>query len=182
LYARALGDHLQCAKNLVLARSLIEAQKTILSHIAPQAVISTRLSDLEDLLSTFVSPFPPGWDIGGQIYLDYISLIQDHAGIIERKRKGSGSRRDAVIRLLRALPAMEARTFEQRVAVSEMARVVANIVVSTPDMVSSFFSEMELIWQNREIGSVMRLPLLEGDALRITRKLAGGMFDQLIAA
>lgn len=77
---------------------------------------------------------------------------------------------------------MEARTFEQRVAVSEMARVVANIVVSTPEMVSSFFSEMELIWQNREIGSVMRLPLLEGDALRITRKLAGGMFDQLIAA
>lgn len=30
---------------------------------------------------------------------------------------------------------MEARTFEQRVAQSEMASVVANIVVSSPEMV-----------------------------------------------
>ena len=40
-----------------------------------------------------------------------------------------------MVRLLRNLPAVEARSFEQRVAVSEMARVVANIVVSSSEMV-----------------------------------------------
>jgi len=82
----------------------------------------------------FTSPTPPGWETGGEIYLDYISLV--HArGSTERRRRGSGSRRDTVVRLLRGLPGMEARTFEQRVAQSEMARVVANIVVSTTEMV-----------------------------------------------
>jgi hypothetical protein len=77
---------------------------------------------------------PAGWDIGGQIYLDYISLVQ-YQGVGERRRRASGSKKDAVVRLLRGLPAMEAQSFEQRVAQSEMARVVANIVVSSPEMV-----------------------------------------------
>jgi hypothetical protein len=77
---------------------------------------------------------PAGWDVGGQIYLDYISLVQ-YQGVGERRRRASGSKKDAVVRLLRGLPAMEAQSFEQRVAQSEMARVVANIVVSSPEMV-----------------------------------------------
>jgi hypothetical protein len=96
-------------------------------------VISTHLSDLEDLLIMFDSQ-PTGWDIGGQLYLDYISLVQEH-GSAERRRRGSGSRRECVVRLLRGLPSMDARSFEQRVAQSEMARVVANIIVSSSEMV-----------------------------------------------
>lgn len=123
---------------------------------------------------------PTGWEIGGQIYLDYISLIQDHS-VGERRRRGSGSRRDSVVRLLRNLPAMEARTFEQNVAQSEMARTVANIVVSTAEMVLLALKALEANMQSKEIGGLMRLPLLEGDALRITRKVAGGMLDQVLA-
>ena len=104
-------------------------------HIAPQAVISTQLTDVEELLLMFDSN-PLGWETGGQIYLDYISLVQR----TEKRRRGTGSRKDSVLRLLRALPAMETRTFEQRVAQSEMARVVANIIVSSTDMVG-------LLWQ-----------------------------------
>ena len=111
----------------------MEAQKTILMHIAPQAVINTRLSDLEDLLLMFEST-PLGWDIGGQIYVDYISLVHERGGG-DRRRRGNGSRKDSVIRLLRALPRMEARSFEQRVAQGEMAKVVANIIVSSSEMV-----------------------------------------------
>jgi len=92
-------------------------------------VISTHLSELEELLLMFDSP-PSGWDVGGQMYLDYISLVQERGGG-ERRRRGSGSKRDSVVRLLRALPSMEARSFEQRVAQSEMAKVVANIIVSS---------------------------------------------------
>jgi len=129
LYARSQGDHFSSAKNLILAKSLSEAQKTILLHIAPQAVISTHLTPLEDLLFLFDSAHAPaGWDVGGQVYLDYISLLHDPT--TERRRRASGSRRDIIVRLLRALPSMEARTFEQRVAQSEMARVVANLIVS----------------------------------------------------
>jgi hypothetical protein len=102
-------------------------------HIAPQAVISTHIAQVEDLLLMFDST-PAGWETGGQIYLDYISLVHERGGG-ERRRRGSGSRKDAVVRLLRGLPSMEARTFEQRVAQSEMASVVANIVVSSPEMV-----------------------------------------------
>jgi hypothetical protein len=86
----------------------------------------------------FDSSPPPGWDVGGQIYLDYIFLVQEH-GTAERRRRGSGTKRDIVGRLLRGLPAMEVRSFEQRVAVSEMARVVANIVVSSSEMVMPLF-------------------------------------------
>ena len=140
MHARAQANHFLCAKNLVLAKSLAEAQKTILRHIAPQAVISTHLSELEDLLSMFDS-HPQGWDVGGRIYLDYISLVHNRGGA-ERRRRGSGSRKDSVVRLLRALPSMEARFFEQRVAQSEMAKVVANIIVSSSDMVRSCFREV----------------------------------------
>jgi hypothetical protein len=111
-------------------------------HIAPQLVISTHLSDLSDLLLSFDPP-PPGWDVGGQIYLDYISLIHERGG--ERRRRGSGSRKDSVVRLLRALPSMEARSFEQRVAQSEMAKVVANIIMSSSEMVHSHLRKCELI-------------------------------------
>jgi hypothetical protein len=75
---------------------------------------------------------------------------------------------------------MEARSFEQSVAQSEMARTVANIVVSTAEMVCTLLGA-KLMIQSREIGGLMRLPLLEGDALRITRKVAGGMLDQVLA-
>ena len=119
----------------------MEAQKTILMHIAPQAVISTHLSELEELLLMFDSRHPQGWDVGGQIYLDYISLVQERGGA-ERRRRGTGSRKDSVVRLLRALPSMEARSFEQRVAQSEMAKVVANIIVSSSEMVRSLGSKL----------------------------------------
>jgi hypothetical protein len=105
-------------------------------YIAPQAVISTHLTDVEDLLLMFDVP-PAGWEYGGKLYLDYIFLVRVGAG--ERRRQGSGSRRDAIVQLLRGLPVMEARTFEQRVAQSEMANVVANAIVSTPEMVSLDF-------------------------------------------
>lgn len=108
-------------------------------HIAPQAVISTHLTDLEDLLLMF-DPFPTGWEVGGQIYLDYISLVHEHrggggGGGGERRRRGTGSRKDSIVRLVRGLPSMETRSFEQRVAQSEMAKVVANIIVSSSEMV-----------------------------------------------
>ena len=147
-------------------------------HIAPQAVISTHLLALEELLLMF-DTFPSGWEIGGQMYLDYISLVQEKRPS-ERRRRGSGSRRDSVLRLMRALPTMEARSFEQCVAQSEMARTVADIIVSTTEMVIGL-RERRLTIQSRDIGGLMRLPLLEGDALRITRKVAGGMLDQVLA-
>ena len=77
---------------------------------------------------------PPGWDVGGQLYLDYILLAQEH-GTVERRRRGAGSKRDCVLRLLRGLPRMEARTFEQGVARSEMSRLVATVILSSPEMV-----------------------------------------------
>jgi hypothetical protein len=114
----------------------VEAQKTILMHISPQAVISTQVAELEEVLLMFDLRYPQGWDVGGQIYLDYISLVQEPGGA-ERRRRGSGSKKDSVVRLLRALPSMEARSFEQRVAQSEMAKVVANIIASSSEMVRS---------------------------------------------
>jgi hypothetical protein len=128
----------------------VEAQKTILMHIAPQAVISTHLSELEELLLMFDSP-PSGWDVGGQMYLDYISLVQERGGG-ERRRRGTGSKRDSVVRLLRALPSMEARSFEQRVAQTEMAKVVANIIVSSSELVESLEILADLCRVERLLG------------------------------
>ena len=98
----------------------------------------------------FDSP-PAGWEIGGQIYLDYIVLVQDR-GVGERRRRASGSRRDCVVRLLRGLPAMDAQSFEQRVAQSEMARVVANIVVSSTELVRRIVGKANLVRVRRSQG------------------------------
>jgi hypothetical protein len=98
----------------------------------PQSVISTHLVDLEELLLMFTSR-PSGWDFGGQIYLDYISLAQEYG--TGSRRKGNGSKKDSVARLLRAIPNMEIRSFEQRVAQAEISRVVANLVISSPELV-----------------------------------------------
>ena len=106
-----------------------------MTHIAPQAVISTHLSDLEELLLMFDLPggwIVGGWETGGQIYLDYISLIQGH-----QSDKRRGTKKDCISRLLRSLPNLQIQSFEQRVAQTEMSRVVANMVVSTSELVKS---------------------------------------------
>jgi hypothetical protein len=35
--------------------------------------------------------------------------------------------------------------------------------------------------QGKEVAGVMRLPLLEGEVLRITRRVAGGVLEQVLA-
>jgi nuclear pore complex protein Nup98-Nup96 len=134
LHARSQGDHYLCAKNLILGHSPSEAQKTILMHIAPQAVISRHLTPLEDLLLLFdTHPGGRGWDVGGQLHLDYLGLVADLGG--ERRGMPSASQRDVVVRLVRGLPALETRTSEQKVERSEMARVVANLIASSSEFV-----------------------------------------------
>jgi hypothetical protein len=109
-------------------------EQSSLAHIAPQAVISTHLTPLEDLLFMFDSSHPPaGWDIGGQVYLDYLSLVHDPA--TKKRRRAGGSRRDIVARLEWALLSMDARTSEQHVMQNEMAKVVPNLIVSSSEFV-----------------------------------------------
>jgi len=92
------------------------------------------------------------WSKGGQVYLDYISLM---AMVDQQKGNVKGSftpmvpkniiglpkmntKKDVTRRLLDALPKMEKKEFLQGVAISEVARILGGFVLKNDDLVCLF--------------------------------------------
>lgn len=89
------------------------------------------------------------WNKGGQVYLDYISLM----AMVDQQKgnnvKGSfmpmvpksiglpktNTKKDVTRRLLDALPKMEKKEFLQGVAISEVARILGGFVLKNDDLV-----------------------------------------------
>jgi len=153
LQARHTGDYLQEAEYLISARAWVEAHKTIIEQVAPDAVISGNLDDLKKILAKFESSVQPeGWGLGGQVYLDYIRL-QELTKTASPKTKAE--KQEVARRLLGALKNMGTRGFLQGIAVREMAGVVGSLVLKYGDMVcvsASFWSCPEQSLTNRPTG------------------------------
>lgn len=161
LYARSVTqDHVAETRYLLRAGYWHAAHETLVQDVAPHAVIGDERTMLSDLLNGFdnVSDLKH-WNTGGQVYLDYLRLLQlttrDDAGgdddesmmevheVVDddhdesRQGRGFPAENDltaVMTRLVAALPAMTRLDrrlgFYERIAVQEMSRVTAEVLIS----------------------------------------------------
>ncbi|PWW77905.1 hypothetical protein C7212DRAFT_350849 [Tuber magnatum] len=170
LQARSAGRHLLEAGYLLAAQAWNEAHKTVVKKVAPEAVISGDLEILKLILAEFEDvDLVDKWNLGGQIYLDYIHLQEYvlsgklHLGSAKNapEQKGlprSNSPKDLARRLLVGLKNADRKGFLQNIAVREMAGVVGSWVLKSDDMIS-------------EAPKLLELPLTEDQFLRKTVNL-----------
>ncbi|RPA95939.1 hypothetical protein L873DRAFT_1265447 [Choiromyces venosus 120613-1] len=171
LQARSAGQHVLEAGYLLSAQAWNEAHKTVVKKVAPEAVISGDLELLKHILAEFEDvDLVDKWNLGGQIYLDYIHLQEYvlsgklHLGPAKNapEQKGlpkSNSPKDLARRLLVGLKSADRKGFLQNIAVREMAGVVGSWVLKSEDMIS-------------EAPKLLDLPLTEDQFLRKTVNLS----------
>ncbi|KAF2130193.1 hypothetical protein P153DRAFT_313762 [Dothidotthia symphoricarpi CBS 119687] len=180
LQAKTKNDAVRQATHLIKADELNEAHEVLCRKVGPEAIISRDYDALRDLMHGFV-PSPPnspvsasssvhssavarraepvqGWAQGGQIYFDYMALIDLSA---QRSTYRVDEDLDAEIddllaKLQKALEIaardrLESCAIEERVALMEIAGVVANRVAET---------------ENGNKSHILRLPLTEDLCLR----------------
>lgn len=131
LYARSmLDDHNSEVTYLLRAGDAAQAHSVLCRSVGPAAIIERDYDSLRELLGLFLDTQPEGtvehWRTGGQVYFDYIHLLD----LVHRDDDASrASKKELLDRLSNALPAvLEGRTgkvdLEERVAVGEMAGLV----------------------------------------------------------
>ncbi|KAK7202922.1 nuclear protein 96-domain-containing protein [Myxozyma melibiosi] len=149
LYAHRADEPVQEARYLLDAAEWTQAHAVIIRTVGPRAIISEDYDSLLSLLSRFEDVTEiPGWNIGGQIYLDYIAVMksqqvdiydddEDDENASEnieawwpRQVRGipvqDVSLEDSVDRLRSSLPMADTESlgFHAMVAVQEMAKIV----------------------------------------------------------
>jgi nuclear pore complex protein Nup98-Nup96 len=121
LRARYDGDHLAEVQNLLQAGQWEEAHQTLVKKVAPEAVIQNKTALLIQVLNDFkpASNTISNWEIGGQVYLDYASLVENKLADFENEQ-------DVCNRLVNSLSQIKVQgnRFAINVACSLMAKFV----------------------------------------------------------
>jgi nuclear pore complex protein Nup98-Nup96 len=111
---------------LLAANLEIDAHEVLVTSVAPEAVIAENFQLLRELLGSFhYTDSIPAWGLGGQVYSDYVSLI-------ESRKAGDGHRADELAnRLVASLSnMMSVDRFYPRVAMSIMSSYVASFAIA----------------------------------------------------
>ncbi|KAI9678795.1 MAG: hypothetical protein M1817_005853 [Caeruleum heppii] len=145
LYARSVTeDHVVEVHCLLRAENWDAAHSTLCRSVAPQAIIADDLDRLRYLLGGFANvELVRGWNLGGQVYLDYLQLLH-----VMRHPDGSSHRShshpqrglpkdnklgDVLRRLAAALPALGKTDgkdgFLERIAMQEIGGVVGKALI-----------------------------------------------------
>lgn len=163
----------------------VEAHRTLVKNVAPQAVIERDYTTLETLLARFTDTahLISDWALGGQIYHDYLRLVQFD-------KKTSPLDHAVLDRLLGVLPsaAEESRDlgFVETVALEIIAADVAKVVVEmesqgvshvATDIPSAFSLTIS---QNTKLARVLKLPLTEDQYLKHTTDLSLAYYRQVV--
>jgi len=144
LRAKTDGDALSQATHLIHAHELDEAHEVLCRKVGPEAIISRDFDPLRDLLGHFQPDAPrrkepvQGWAQGGQIYFDYIELI-DLTGQRTSYRVDEELNKRIQTLLARLQKALETAAkerldgcgLEERVALMEIAGTVAGHVAKS---------------------------------------------------
>ncbi|KAI5206092.1 hypothetical protein E4T39_02718 [Aureobasidium subglaciale] len=131
LYARSmLDDHNAEVTYLLRAGDSAQAHSVLCRSVGPAAIIEREYDALRELLGLFHDMLPANsvenWRIGGQVYFDYIHLLD----LVHRDDDASRtSKKELLDRLTIALPGvLEGRAgkvdLSERVAIGEMAGLV----------------------------------------------------------
>ncbi|KAF1950919.1 hypothetical protein CC80DRAFT_496441 [Byssothecium circinans] len=190
LQAKVEGDTLRQAMHLIKANELKEAHEVLCRSVGPDSVISRDYDALRELLGGFM-PTPPssptsnpshsrgrkepvqGWNFGGQIYFDYIELL-DLTGQRSTYRvdKELNERiRDLLVKISRAMETVAVRwkqmELQERVALTEIAGTVAAGLAKL---------------QSSDRSRILKLPLTEDLWLKHSIELSTGYYRNVIAA
>lgn len=78
LQFRYQGAHLEECAALIEARQWTEAHRVLVQFVAPAAVVANDVTALFGVLMQFRDPTAnvPTWQTGGQVYLDYVRLVE----------------------------------------------------------------------------------------------------------
>ena len=156
LQAKAEGEALHQAMHLLKADELDEAHEVLCRKVGPDAIISRDYDPLRELMGGFIpsptnSPttFGPsgrgasarrkervqGWAQGGQVYFDYIELLDltGRRSTLRVDEEANKRVQELLVKLQRALEVaardrLETCGLEERVALMEIAGTVADLV------------------------------------------------------
>lgn len=127
LYAKA-GLHNPALETewLLKANDIEAAHEILCTTLGPQAVIEQDYEVLSNTLKLFPRRLPEGWQRGGQVYLEFVRLVQARI-----RQRLSPDDEAAMKRLRRGLAEMEEDASRQsqveRVAVFEMGKVLEEV-------------------------------------------------------
>jgi nuclear pore complex protein Nup98-Nup96 len=218
LQAKTEGDALRQATHLIKADELDEAHEVLCRKVGPEAIISRDYDPLRELMGGFL-PTPSssptsdrasatssarfgrrkepvqGWAQGGQIYFDYIELL-DLTGQRSTYRVDEDLNtriQELLVKLQRALEIaardrLEACGLEERVALMEIAGTVAGQLVKTqvriptPPAYQARLQNKSLTpAQHTNHASVLRLPLTEDLRLKHSVALSNTYYRNVMA-
>jgi nuclear pore complex protein Nup98-Nup96 len=189
LQAKTEGDALRQATHLIKADELDEAHEVLCRKVGPDAIISRDYDPLRELMGGFL-PTPTnsptsttssartrrkepvqGWTQGGQIYFDYIELLEltGQRSTYRVDEELNARIQELLMKLQKALEVaardrLEACGLEERVALMEIAGTVAGQVAKTPvSLRNTFPHQLHLLMdlQSSNQASILRLPLTE---------------------
>jgi nuclear pore complex protein Nup98-Nup96 len=218
LQAKSEGDALRQATHLIKADELDEAHEVLCRKVGPEAIISRDYDPLRELMGGFL-PTPSnsptsdrasvtssarfsrskepvqGWAQGGQIYFDYIELL-DLTGQRPTYRVDEDLNnriQELLVKLQRALEIaardrLESCGLEERVALMEIAGTVAGQVVKTqvcfvPSTYQHPFKIKILTYiQHTNHASILRLPLTEDLRLKHSCALSNTYYRNVMAS
>ncbi|KAM4046585.1 LOW QUALITY PROTEIN: nuclear pore complex protein Nup98-Nup96 [Anomaloglossus baeobatrachus] len=132
--ARRDGDRHREALYLLRARHWNQCHKLVCRHLASDAIINENYSYLRSFLDELSRPencaHIQGWDTAGQVYLDYISVIEMLEHIRQNESSGCELERlhTKVTFVCNRVDQIHCCTSKDRLAQSEMAKRVANIL------------------------------------------------------
>lgn len=216
LKAKTENDALRQATHLIHADQLDEAHQVLCRKVGPDAIISRDYDPLRELMGGFL-PTPTnsptsdrmsstssartrrkepvqGWSQGGQIYFDYIELL-DLTGQRSTYRVDEDLNArigELVLKLQKALEVaardrLESCGIEERVALMEIAGTVAGLVGKvgvSPSRRSRLLLEGSLLMcvQGANQSAILRLPLTEDLKLKHSCALSTTYYRNVMAS
>jgi nuclear pore complex protein Nup98-Nup96 len=212
LQAKTDGDAVRQATHLIRANELDEAHEVLCRKVGPDAIISRDYDPLRELMGGFLptpsnSPISDrasttsrtafgrrkepvqGWAQGGQIYFDYIELL-DLTGQRSTYRVDEELNQriqELLLKLQRALETaardrLASCALEERVALMEIAGTVAEQIAKTKVCLLPICNSqtMKLTLQSHH-ASILRLPLTEDLRLKHSCALSANYYRSLMA-
>ncbi|XP_069615683.1 nuclear pore complex protein Nup98-Nup96 [Ranitomeya imitator] len=186
--ARRDGDHHREALYLLRARHWNQCHKLVCRHLASDAIINENYTYLRSFLDQLSRPencvHIQGWDTAGQVYMDYISVIEMLELI--RQNESSGCELEQlhtkVTFVCNRVDQIHCCSSKDRLAQSEMAKRVANIlrvVLRLQHSPESDDSDLQRVPLRLLAPHIGRLPMPEDYALEELHSLTQSYLREL---
>ncbi|XP_028451471.1 nuclear pore complex protein Nup98-Nup96 isoform X2 [Perca flavescens] len=187
--ARRESDRHQEALHLYRARYWSQCHRLLIQHLASDCIINDNhdylLEFLEGLAVPEHSATIQDWDTAGRVYLDYIRVVKTLQDIQQMENAGYELERlyTDVTSLCSRIELLPCRTARDRLAQSEMAKRVANILrVVLSLQQGDGASDSLSIPLTQMAPHITRLPMPEDYALEELRGLTQSYLRQLIVS